>query len=667
MTDQKQLHFAFSQTSRKFFLLAALFISFAHVGLAQLKVVHLSQTDQTIGVRENNSARTQVLDPMSLPFLDDFSQPLIKNQTALYPDVNRWENSFSVWVNPGLAIQAPTVNVATFDGLDSAGAAYNSTDIFLNGFTDSLQSRRINLTPSATNPVNDADKSTVYLSFFYQWTGNGEPPDGTDYLQLQFKDSGGHWVTQLTIEPDETMTPNTFYTKILPVTGDQFFHENFQFRFRSFGRLSGPYDTWNVDYVYLNKGRNVNDLSFPDRAAASGLSPLFNPYWAVPYYHFLNRPRVEAVRYDVQNLKDFISSTNYSITLDAIHYVNNAITSTYSEVLNPSKGVKPDGPLFPFERANVQITDLPDVTDPAIFNPAADSIDLRLNVEVISADETDTGKDDFLPYDLRMNDTISGTYKLRNFYAYDDGVAEYAAGLIASGNVVAYEFELPIGLNDTLKILEGFEMYFPAFGQTANQTVDFLIFQEGENDKPRGEGMLVIPSRTIQNKGLNVFQRFKFFPAVQIEGSKFYIGWRQPISGNVLVGLDNSNDTGNRMFVNIEGSTVPREEHWQLNTTVNGSLMIRPIFGTGEVDGTTGIDEEPDFAIYPNPTRGTFFIDGTVHQLEMMSVTGQRISSEIQHENGKTRIEIQSAAPGLYILKYLQGKVSKTHKIILSQ
>jgi hypothetical protein len=667
MTDQKQSYVGFSLAGGTFYLLVTMLTFLSSLAFAQLKVVQLSQTDQTSSLRDNSGARAQALEPMSLPFFDDFSQPLVKNKTSLYPDINRWETSFSVWVNPGLGIQAPTVNVATFDGLDSAGNAYNSTEIFLNGFTDSLISRAINLTPSATNPVNDADKSTVYLSFFYQWTGNGEAPDIKDYLQLQFKDDGGHWVTQLTMAPDETMTSDEFYTKILPVTGDQFFHEKFQFRFRSFGRLSGPYDTWNIDYVYLNKGRNTGDLSFPDRAAASGLSPLFNPYWAVPYYHFLDKPRVEPVNYDVKNLKDFISSTNYSVALDAIHYNNNSITSTHSEVLNPSKGVKPDGPLFPFERASVRITDLPDISDPTIFDPSADSVDLRLGIEVISADETDTFKDKFLPYDLRVNDTVSATYKLRNFYAYDDGVAEYAAGLIASGNVVAYEFQLPLGLQDTLKILEGFEMYFPSFGQTANQTVDFLILQEGENDKPRGEGMLVLPSRTIQNRGLNVFQRFRFFPALQIEGNKFYIGWRQPISGNVLVGLDNSNDTGNRMFVNIEGSAVPKEEHWELNTSVNGSLMIRPIFGTGEVDATTGIDEEPDFAIYPNPTRGTFFIDGIVHRLELISVTGQRISTEIQHEEGKTRVDIHSAAAGLYILKYLQGKVSKTHKVILSR
>lgn len=667
MIDQNnsQTHLTFGA---RILILLAVFVSVSHTGVAQFKAVRLSHDHSISTSREHSSARSQALSPMSLPFFDDFSQPFIKNQTSLYPDINRWEGSFSVWINPGLGIQAPTVNVATFDGLDSAGNAYNSTEIFLNGFTDSLVSRRINLTPSASNPVNEADKSTVYLSFFYQWTGNGEEPDEKDYLQLQFRNSSNQWVTQVTILPDETLASDEFYTKILQVSGDQFYHENFQFRFRSFGRLSGPYDTWNIDYVYLNKGRNATDFSFPDRAAASGLSPLFKPYWAVPYYHFLDHPRVETVNYDVKNLKDFTSVTNYSVSMDAKHYRDNTIISTHSEILNPSRGVKGDlGSLSPFERFNVQVTDLPDITDPQVFNPAADSMDIRLKIEVISTDETDIFKDNFLPYDLRINDTVSATYKLRNYYAYDDGVAEYAAGLIASGNVVAYEFQLPIGLHDTLKILEGFEIYFPPFGQTANQTVDFLIFQEGTGNKPKGDGMLVIPSRTIRNQGLNIFQRFKFFPALQIEGNKFFIGWRQPISGNVLVGLDNSNDTGDRMFVNIEGSSIPKEEHWEVNTTVRGSLMIRPVFGTGEVDATTGIDDEADFTIYPNPTRGIFFIDGIVDRLELVSTTGQRIQTDWQHENGKTRVEIHSATSGLYILKYRQGQIGKTHKLILSR
>jgi hypothetical protein len=667
MTDQKRnVVFHFLQ-GRSLFLFSICF-SLCHLSYSQIKIYPITKSTTPADQRSSGVVtRTQALSPMSLPFFDDFSTPLKSTGQNLYPATDRWENSFSVWVNPGLGINAPTVNVATFDGLDSAGNAYNSTEIFLNGLTDSLVSRRINLTPTADNPVNASDRGSVFLSFFYQWQGNGEPPDDDDYLQVQFKNSSNVWVTQAVVRADASITSEEFYSTIIAVSGDEYFHENFQFRFRSFGRLSGPYDTWNIDYVYLNKNRSSTDLSFPDRAAASGISPLFFPYSSMPYYHFLASPRISQVTFDVKNLKDFPSSTNYNATVTSKNYVNNALVSSQTQTLVASKGVKGgSGDLENFERVNVVVTDLPNPNDPVLFDPASDSVDLLLKMQVISNDQLDAQRFNFQPFDLQINDTVSETYHLKNFYAYDDGVAEYAAGLIESGNVLAYEFEMPPGLNDTLKVLQGFEIYFPPFGITTNQTVDFLVFQEGDG-KPRGEGLLIIPARTPHNNGVNKFQRFRFFPALQIEGNKFFIGWRQPVSGKVLVGLDNSNDTGSKMFYNVEGSVIPKAEHWQQNTVVKGSLMIRPIFTTGEVDITTGIGEEPDFAIYPNPTKGSFYIDGIVDRLDVISSTGQKILVAIQHDNGKTLVDMKSSVSGLYILRYVQGGTVKTQKIIVTK
>lgn len=621
---------------------------------------------ETIKTESGMTFRVQALPPMSLPFFDDFSDPLVDTTGIIYADANRWEDSYSVWINPGLGIKSPTVNVATFDGLDSAGAAYNSIDLFLNGYTDSLVSRRINLTESAANPVAVSERSTVYLSFFYQWKGNGEVPDSRDYLEVQYKNNQNIWVTQATLRVDETLVTDDFHFHIMPIAGDAFFHENFQFRFRSFGRLSGPYDTWNVDYVYLNKGRNANDVSFPDRAAASTLSPLFAPYYAMPYYHFQQALSLSPVSFDVKNLKNFESSTNYSVSITSEAYKNNELINTTTQTLVASKGVGQNGSgvLNPFDRVTTVISDLPSPTDPQLFDPSADSVDLTMKATVISTDEQDTQRGPFEPYDLRINDTVSQTYSLKNYYAYDDGVAEYAAGLINSGDVIAYKFTLPPALHDTLKLLTGFEIYFPPYGLTSNINVDFLIFQDN-GGMPKGEGFFIVPSRSLQNKGINGFQRFLFFPELKIEGQSFYIGWRQPVSGRVLVGLDNSNDTGDRIFSNIEGSVIPKDQFWEQNTTVKGSLMIRPLFGTGEVDIQSGIGDEPAFALYPNPSRGIFTIDGIVEHPHIISVTGSTVSLHVEHHNGRTLIEMGGASPGLYILRYRQGRVVRTEKIMV--
>lgn len=633
-------------------------------GYSQVRVFTIQP--QEAKTKQNSAHRVQALPPMSLPFFDDFSDPFVDTSGIRYADVNRWENSYSVWINPGLGIKSPTVNVATFDGLDSAGAAYNAIDLFANGYTDSLVSRRINLTESASNPVSVAERNSVFLSFFYQWKGNGEVPDSRDYLEVQFKNNQNAWVTQATLRVDEALVTDDFHFHIVQVSGDAFFHENFQFRFRSFGRLSGPYDTWNVDYVYLNKGRTIGDVSFPDRAAASTLSPLFGPYYAMPYYHFQHQRTLTPVRFDVKNLKDVESSTNYTASITSQAYDNDQVISTTNQTLVGSKGVGDggSGALSPFVRVTTVITDLPDPNDAQLFDPSADSVDLTIKATVISADEQDTKRIPFEPYDLRVNDTVSQTYSLKNYYAYDDGVAEYAVGLINSGDVIAYKFTLPPNLHDTLKVLEGFEIYFPPFGLTSTITVDFLIFQDN-NGVPQGEGFFIIPSRALQNNGVNGFQRIRFFPELQIDRESFYIGWRQPISGRVLVGLDNSNDTGAGIFSNLEGSVVPKDQFWEQNTTIKGSLMIRPIFGTGEVDVNSGIGDEPAFDLYPNPSQGKFTIEGLVDDPQITSVTGTTVALYVERTNGRTLIEMVGARPGLYVLRYRQGAIMRTEKIMV--
>ena len=135
-----------------------------HVSLAQLQVVPVQRADIESPVLKSQrlSARTKETPPLSLPFFDDFS----KTYQQLYADTGRWENSFSTWINDGMGIHPPTINVATFDGFDSAGLAYSPNEVLLTGYTDTLTSNPIDLSEAA---VSIAERPTVYLSFLYQW------------------------------------------------------------------------------------------------------------------------------------------------------------------------------------------------------------------------------------------------------------------------------------------------------------------------------------------------------------------------------------------------------------------------------------------------------------------------------------------------------------------
>jgi hypothetical protein len=657
------LHFANSFPAWSGVVLILLLYS--SYSFAQIKIRTLPHDAGSHTSRSNTGSRTKDLQPITLPFFDDFSRPFV-HEGNLYPDLGRWDSSYSVWINTGMAINAPTINVATFDGLDSAGLAYNPNEIFLNGFTDSLVSQKI-----ALGDVPEGERNSVYISFFYQWRGNGESPDDEDYLELLFMNDQEEWESALVIPTDPAFQRDLFYPAIVQVSGTQFFHNAFQFQIRTFGRQAGPFDTWNVDYVYLASGRTATDLSFPDRAAASAISPLFNPYSAMPYYHFLAMKNLDEVQFDVQNLKGNQASTQYNMDIEYTSFTDE-IPSVFSKnlvtagLVGDALGIPPNG------RARVEMNSgsLPDANNPMEFNPTADSIDITMKMTVLSGDSGDDLRFDFPDIDFRINDTITTTFHLRSFYAYDDGTAEYAVELIETGNFLAYEFNLSPTLHDTLKVLEAIDIYFPPYGLPGTQNVDFYVFAQNTARGVPGARLLTIPSYRIDNKGPNRFQQIKFLPALSLDTVEtFYIGWKQPIAGDVLVGLDNSNDTGNKIFVNVEGNNIPDEKNavWDQNTTFQGSLMIRPVFTTGFVDPTTGIEDEIKFSIYPNPSGGNFYIEGPMDDLEILSVTGQRVTFHMEPGPDKTFVQLNTISPGLYLVRCTRSGVIRTQKIIVTR
>jgi hypothetical protein len=646
-----------------------LLVILTHVSAAQFQRFPLQRSGALNAPpkAQHSLARTKQTPALHLPFFDDFSKPF----NTIYADTTKWTDSYSVWVNDGMGIRPPTINVATFDGLDSSGVAYNANDVLLTGYTDNLTSKAIDLTEVN---VSLAERPTVYLSFFYQWQGNVEAPDAKDFLQLDFKTAEENgWQTVMTIFPREEPDRTMFYDTIIQISGEQFFHASFQFRFRSFGRLSGPFDAWNIDYVYVNKNRNINDLSFPDRALSTQLGPLFGEYRSIPRNHFFSNDQLTPPAFEIQNMKNVPSSYNFRTEgfFSSTDLDTDVTLPPYKTIISNVNAV--DNVLLANEHKAVQLDTLPDINDPQQFpvDAGIDSTIIRLTIALQSRDniplnkvapvEPDSTGDytqNYSPIRFTTNDTLTADYVLSSYYAYDDGVAEYAAGLIESGNLVAYEFEMEFDSTTAVKqdTLIGFDIYFPPYAITSNQTVDFFIYHD-EGGIP-GDVWLRIPSKPVLRKGVNQFQRIEFLPALLINEKKFYIGWKEPVAGEVVVGLDLSNDTGEKMFVNTNGT-------WYRNDEVTGSLMLRPVFGSGIIDSSVGVEEEHGFSVYPNPNRGLFYIEGETLDLEVVSMTGERIPYELSSGNGRSEIKVNTQVPGLYLLRYRQGAAMRSKKIII--
>jgi hypothetical protein len=159
------------------------------------------------------------------------------------------------------------------------------------------------------------------------------------------------------------------------------------------------------------------------------------------------------------------------------------------------------------------------------------------------------------------------------------------------------------------------------------------------------------------------FQRVNIEPVI-VEG-QFFIGWKGSFSNRIRVGIDYSNTTVDRIYEDINGVIENGKLKWfPVNNLTEGSLMIRPNFG--EAAPITSIrPEKTKISLYPNPSRGVFYIGDLPDQIEIISVSGQTVLFEREDESDRTRVRITHPQAGMYLLRTRKGKESLTTKLII--
>lgn len=633
-------------------VLSILLCSYSMAGVSQLILVPIQKE---ISTKKNNSARTRSVDPIVLPFWDDFSA-----SRSGYADSTKWQYGNSVWVNSGMGINPPSLNVATFDGLDSLGKPYNVNDVLAKGFADKLISAPIRMDlPSAS------ERTAISITFFYQYHGNGEPPDMGDIIQLLFKNDAGVWEVVWTKENDGTLERDKFVRVTIPITDTKFFHTNFQFQFQNFARLSGPYDTWHLDYIYISNGKpqtvKVFPL-FPDRAIVTPFSSLFDTYRSIPIKHFFVDPSANITKpsITITNLRqDQVAGNGQPVSYSTEASIYMVKKGELPVTLNPILDVNTNigGELTFNSQREVVLQTIP---DPTTFNTDADSINIVMKIAFDTGDdkiktltEGDYDHDVFDPIKFKGNDTLSARFILSNYYAYDDGSAEYGAGLNQPGAQIAYQFDLKTP--DVVSIA-AVDIYFPRFGDESSQIIQFQILKNLSNTI---SDVLYQGNIPIQRNSQNKFWRLQIPLDAQpiLVKDKFYIGWKQLSSGTIAVGLDKNTDSGGMIYSNINGT-------WEQNLTLSGSLMMRPIFG--ESDGViSGVEDQIKLEVYPNPTKGVFHISGVADDVHLMDLTGRKIPIFVERETEGTTVTITAPATGLYILRVLNKGTWLSSKLIV--
>lgn len=619
------------------------------------------------------NARRNPENPLVLPFWDDFS---VTDGNLANP--LNWIVNDKVFVNDGQAINPPSFNVATFDGYNENGLPY-STDPLATGVGDTLESQPINLAL-----VPPADRSMIYLSFTYQPGGNSEMPDPDDYLQLEFKRDNGGWIVIDKYRVTGSTEPDKFYDVVVQIpstTNPNYFHSTFQFRFTSLGRSSGAYDAWHLDYVYLNRRVLDNQETIPPNTNTGNIneydintnisdrtitrpftSILPNGYFAMPNNHFkpteLLTPRVSL--YSLKHVTFAFQYTTYISDYKITTYTDGVPTVTYDDSPDPAGDatdfIPADGiPILQHVTRDTQ--NLPPLSN---FDSDADSTKVKVKI-TINGGDNDKLRDYYDRYEdinFRLNDSLTHTFTLSNYYAYDDGVAEYSAGLAAQGNQLAYRFIMDSDLG--ARTLNGIYVYLPYTASTVPQNMRIYVFPD-KNGKPDSlwSYSQFVPVTRSSN---NLFTLIPFAQEVIVRDT-FYIGYMETVTDRpdrIRIGLDASHDTGEHLYYR---NTVYHQ--WIQNDVLQGSLMIRPRFGT--TIPITGVEDPVNpVSVYPNPNRGEFYLEGRADNIQICTITGQAVGFTIEDGSERKKITLRNTASGLYIVRYRSGTKVFSTKIVVT-
>ncbi|MFC2123465.1 T9SS type A sorting domain-containing protein [Bacteroidota bacterium] len=585
---------------------------------AQIKLVPVARESHA-------NSRVAEGDTLNLPFWDDFST------YEGIPDPTKWLNSDNVFINRSLALNPPTIGVATLDGATGNGGIYSS-DPFKPGDADSLTSRVIDLSVIQPSEIN-----SVFFSFFWEYHGLVEKPDDEDSLRLQFKNVENKWTTIDVFSERDFISADTFIQVIYNVE-PAFFHDRFQFRFQVFGKLNGPYDAWHIDYIYLDKGRKVNEKTYFDRAISRRPSYLFKNYSAMPIDHYFLDPSSYNISssIDIYNLDALLQPIEYSALI-----VNLFDQSEIIDILNLNTELNPI--LQGQERRTLNAN----LLDNSQLDPDVDSLYLQVRFYISSGDTVQANGIDY-----RVNDTIYTDFTLHDYYAYDDGTAEFGVGIEQKGGKMACMFIL-----EKPDVLLGVDLYFPNIGRNqADTPFDLIVWERLSNSE-----LDVLYRR--ENMTIDAITSFNEFQSIRLPElfvkDTIYIGWEQQTNEMMVVGLDKENDMGDKLFYNVDGV-------WNQNPDIIGSAMIRPHFGEGEEE-PVGLDKRiitEIVKIYPNPANSQFYIEGSFSQGILYDLTG-RVMKKIQASDqlGITEIEIYGLKPGLYLLEIQDTKNTQVEKL----
>ncbi|WP_296702581.1 T9SS type A sorting domain-containing protein, partial [Algoriphagus sp.] len=434
------------------------------------------------------------------------------------------------------------------------------------------------------------------------------------------------------IEEDRTK----FTQSIVQVT-PEYQHDSFQFRFIADGRQAGPFDSWILDYIYLNYNRSENDLNYKDRSLTKVNQVSLGDFGAYPYELFENNQNElwTTVQNQFYNLENRFRAMEYSITVkDTL--TNSTFSINQNTPFNPVPNSK--------DRRDFNSNEFDEVPFPTGESTLEFSTSLTTgDNRYFELDGSDTTF--FSSVDYRLNDTVKSYFPIQNFFAYDHGSADYAAGINQKSGMLAVKYDTPEEV-----YIEGISINFTNTNQ-ANQAVDIIVWKDLE------EGPIYRREDLIPVKEAG--QEFLYYPLdtnIRVNG-EFYVGYAQFTNDFIHVGLDKSNDQGDKLFYNVVGAWVQNEE-------VKGSMMIRPHVSLSQ-PFEESITPDARLKFYPNPVEKYLNLDGSFSGVRIFDSFGREIFLPRENSKEGEIINFTGQRPGIYVINVISEAGLKSIRILV--
>jgi len=606
-------------------------------GYSQERVGHLNYNPFQFGnaaKKQNTSTQRTTIASLNLPFFEDFTT------YNSYPDPSKWLD-FEVFINNTTGVNPIERGVATFDGLNKYGIPYDSFSNSDFRYCDSLTSWPINL---GLNLVNPGD--SLYLSFYYQAQGNGYYPQIGDSLMLYFKDQYGEYI-KVWSTPGTTDTADVlpFQRVMIPITDSIFFDSAFQFRFVNIAAMEWADADWNLDYVKLDTGRNMNDTLINDIGFSSNPTNLLNDYTSMPYRQYLANPTAETASFFYDSVKN-----NYTNGwTDGYQY--NSVCINNGAVVTPS-GASGTG-TFNNNSTTAASLSTYVASEPS---PGPDAEVVYENTFYINSVAAN---------DPSVNDTIVSDQVFSNYLAYDDGSAEksYYLNLFPPDEgEIAIEFHL--NQPDTMRgmaIYFGRQIPFATYKEFSIMVWSSLYGVNGSTTETiLREQDLYLPGYV---DSINHFWYYRFDTPLVLPAGTFYAGTIQPAEGSsdsLYFGLDVNRQGYNHVFYNVVGTWIP--------SSISGAIMMRPLLGQPTI--ATGVKDiaaaNNKWSFSPNPATDNItlqFDAGSRASYQVTDIQGRTLISGTVANNGE--VNVGALAPGMYLITlYSNGIATAPQKLI---